>query len=75
MAETITIEGDNITLDLLLVRRFGFAGQGAVSKTLALNPGLSALGPVLPLGTKVTFPDAPVVPDRQAKVVTLFGEV
>lgn len=74
MAETITIRGEGISLDLLLWRRYGVRGQGLVEETLVLNPGLAALGPILPLGTVVTVPDLPPSASAPAvKVVSLFG--
>jgi phage tail protein X len=61
MPATITVKGDDVTLDLLLWRRFGRTGQSMTEATLALNPGLAALGAVVPLGTRVVLPDAPPV--------------
>lgn len=72
MAETVTIRGDGITLDLLLWRRFGRVGQSIVEETLALNPGIAALGPELPLGTAVMLPDAPAGTPYASQPVSLF---
>lgn len=55
MTETVTVSGENITLDLLLWRRFGPDGQSLVEATLALNPGLAGLGPFIPAGRSVTL--------------------
>lgn len=75
MTETITIRGENIPLDLLLWRRYGVRGRSLVERTLDLNPGLAALGPILPLGTVVIIPDLPPVATSPAvKVVSLFGD-
>ncbi len=74
MAETITVRGEGISLDLLLWRRYGVRGQALVEQALELNPGLSALGAILPLGTVVILPDLPPEPSTPAvKVVSLFG--
>ncbi|WP_198475204.1 tail protein X [Aquamicrobium zhengzhouense] len=74
MAEMVTIRGENITLDLLLWRRHGVRGQGLVEETLALNPNLASLGPIIPLGTVVRLPDLPVRQEpAPRKVVSLFG--
>lgn len=75
MAETITVEGDNLTLDLLLVRFFGLVGQSLVVETLSLNPGLSDAGVVLPIGKRIILPDKPETPTatETVEVVTLFG--
>lgn len=76
MAETITIRGDGITVDLLLWRRYGVRGKSLVEQTLDTNPGLAALGPYLPHGTIVNLPDLPPVAARPArKAVSLFGVV
>lgn len=52
-------QGD--TLDRLAWRHLG-ATAGVVETTLAANPGLADLGPVLPLGTQVDLiaPASPV---------------
>lgn len=75
MAEQVTIEGQGITLDLLLWRRFGIAGQALLEATYELNRGIAALGAVLPAGTVVTLPDPPSPRSAAATVtvVDLFG--
>jgi phage tail protein X len=72
MPSAITVKGDHITLDLLLWRRFGRDGQARLEETLALNPGLAALGAVLPLGARVVLPDARPVPPVSRPAVSLF---
>ncbi len=55
-AQTTTVtalQGD--TLDQVCLRHLG-ATAGLVEQTLALNPGLAALGPDLPLGTPILLP-------------------
>lgn len=47
-------QGD--TVDTLCWRHLG--SSAAVETTLELNPGLAALGPVLPAGTPVVLPTA-----------------
>ncbi len=74
MPETIVVRGEAVTLDLLLWRRHGVRGQALVEEALDLNPGLAALGPVLPLGTPVILPDLPTLPATPpVRVVSLFG--
>lgn len=48
------IEGD--TLDALIWRARGL-GPADLPSVLAANPGIAALGPVLPKGTPVILPD------------------
>ena len=43
------------SIDSLCWRHLGTSA--AVEATLALNPGLAALGPELPIGTAVALPD------------------
>lgn len=59
MSEQITIAGDNIVLDALLVRYYGIAGQSLLAKTLEINQGLARLGEIVPHGTVITMPGAP----------------
>lgn len=74
MAETVTVKGEGITVDLLLWRRYGVRGRGLVEATLDRNPGIAELGLFLPLGTVVTLPDLPTLEDpAPRKVVSLFG--
>lgn len=49
-------QGD--TLDLILFRHYGYTA-GITEQVLNLNPGLAALGPVLPTGTLINMPAAP----------------
>lgn len=61
------MQGD--TIDSLCWRHLG--SSSAVEAVLALNPGLAALGAILPNGTPVTLPDeAPAV--RQANRIQLW---
>ncbi|MEO0980729.1 MAG: tail protein X [Pseudomonadota bacterium] len=71
MTETVTVRGDNLTLDLLLWRRHGVRGVEVVEQTMALNPGLTSA--YLPVGAVVDLPDLPVQEPDTAPVVTLFG--
>jgi phage tail protein X len=48
------------TIDSLCWRHLG--SSAAVEQTLLLNPRLAALGPELPMGTRVTLPDADPTP-------------
>lgn len=74
--ETIIVQRPRTTIDLLLWRRHGRAGRGLIATTLALNPGLGALGAELPIGTSVTLPDLPAGGARQSsrRVLSLFGD-
>lgn len=52
-------QGD--TVDLLCLRHIGSTVE-VTEATYALNPGLAAHGPTLPLGLLVTLPDPPTAP-------------
>ena len=54
-----TQQGD--TVDQLCLRHLGQTA-GVTEATYALNPGLAALGPTLPLGLRVRLPDPPTAP-------------
>lgn len=76
MPKTITIRGDNISVDLLLWREYGVRGRALLEQTLDINPGLAALGPIIPHGQSVTLPDLPATSAVQSvPVISLFGEV
>lgn len=73
MPRTITVEREGVTLDALLWRVHGVRGRGLLEETYAINPGLAAVGMLLPQGAIVTIPDLPVQATPAVKVVTLFG--
>lgn len=62
MAQRIVVQQQGVTLDLLLWRIHGRRGQNLVEAALVANPGLAALGPVIPLGTAIDIPDLPAAP-------------
>lgn len=71
--ETITVAGDGITIDLLVWRRFRARRDGLVERIIATNPGLAALGPILPVGTVVTIPmDDPAAAPQDRALVRLW---
>ncbi|WP_319568389.1 tail protein X [Cohaesibacter marisflavi] len=75
MANSFTVMGDNLTLDLVLCRVYSVSAQSLVEDTLALNPGLAALGLVLPFGTEIILPDRPsATATETVSVVSLFGD-
>lgn len=59
MAETIepiTVEGEGLTVPLLVWNRFRRPMPGLVERVYASNRGLARLGPFLPVGTIVSLP-------------------
>lgn len=69
MAKQFVVNQQHLTVDLILWRQFGVGGQRMVERIHQLNPGLAALGPVLPIGTSFLIPDA-LPPKPQSRVVT-----
>lgn len=70
----LTVTGAPQPLDLLLFRRYGRETKGLVEQVYADNPGLAALGPVLPLGTDVAVtPPTPPPAKPKRKVVQLYS--
>ena len=77
MPRTVTVRGARITLDLLLWRAYGQAGNtdAMLAAALALNPGLAARGAVIQRLTIVTLPDPPSPAQIKArKAINLFGD-
>ncbi len=67
IVEPVTVEGDFITVSLIVWRRFKRPMPGLVEQIYDLNPGLAELGDFLPLGTTfnmpVPVPRAPAILD------------
>lgn len=63
ITETVTVEGDDITLSLIVWRRFKRPMPGLVEAILDLNSGLADLGDRLPVGTTFQMP-VPVPRDQ-----------
>lgn len=64
-----SFEGD--TLDALVWRVYGRLDGRLVERVLEVNPGLAALGPILPAGTKVSLIENPGA--AEAESVRLWG--
>lgn len=54
--EPVTVAGDNLTVSLIVWRRFRRAMPGLVDQIYDMNVGLADLGPVLPVGTTFNMP-------------------
>lgn len=64
-----TKDGD--VLDALCRTQYG-ALDGATERVLNANPGLARLGPVLPSGVLITFPDLPAAVTPTTPIVRLW---
>jgi phage tail protein X len=77
--ELITVQGDLVTADLLVWRRYRYRARGIVEALLDLNPHLSRVhrvGPFIPPGVQVRIPIDPVILANSPKrrpTITLWG--
>ena len=65
MTEHVTVDGDMV--DAVCRAHYG-PRQGVTEKVLAANPGLAAMGPVLPAGVRILLPDLPPPDPPQARL-------
>lgn len=56
IVEPVTVQGEFITVSLLIWRRFKRPMPGLVEQVYAINPGLAELGAHLPVGTAFDLP-------------------
>jgi len=56
IVELVTVEGEFISVSLIIWRRFRRPMPRLLEQILDLNPGLAALGPYLPVGTRFNMP-------------------
>ena len=54
--ETVTVEGDGLTVSVIVWRRFKRPMPGLVEAIYDLNPALADLGQTLPVGTSFDMP-------------------
>jgi phage tail protein X len=77
--ELLTVQGEYITADLLVWRRYRRRAIGIVERLLDDNPHLARLhreGPFLPVGTQLRIPiDPALMSDRPpvVKSIQLYG--
>lgn len=64
MADVVYISKEGDMVDLICFRHYGYT-NGATEKVLDANPGLAALGPVIPGGTRIVLPDLGA-PEKQS---------
>lgn len=72
-SETIVkVGGEGVSVDLLIWRRYKRPTFGLLEQVLDNNPGLAALGPILPVGTLVKLPTVKPPPVPELAVVRLW---
>ena len=66
MAETIgtyIVEEETERLDRIAKALYGSERGGTIEALLNANPGLAALGPLIPRGTRIDVPERPAPPE------------
>lgn len=71
--ETVQVMSETLTASLLVWRRFHRPMPGTVERLYEINPGLAAMGPILPLGAMVKIPIPPPAASRDVTPVRLWG--
>ncbi|SMO65503.1 P2-like prophage tail protein X [Thalassovita litoralis] len=56
MTETVTVEGDSLTVSLIVWRRFHRQMPRLVEEIYYINPGLAEYGQTLPVGVTFEMP-------------------
>ena len=64
MTQTVLVEGDGLTVSLIVWRRFHRPMPGLVEAIYDINPGLADHGPTLPVGISFEMP-IPIPRDQQ----------
>lgn len=65
ITETITVAGDEITVSLIIWRRFKRPMPGLAEQVYDINQELAEMGPILPVGTTFQLP----IPARRGVTV------
>ena len=68
----VVIEREDMTVDLVVWLHFGRQDERLVERTFEMNPGLAALGPILPVGTEFELPEATNPQPPLIETVRLF---
>ena len=69
----VTVTGEGISVDLLIWREYRRPMLGLLETVLDFNPGLAALGPILPVGTRVKLPTVKPPQVAELAVVRLWA--
>lgn len=70
--KTVTVTSEGWTVDRITWEALGDPSPAPVEETLRLNPGLAALGAILPVGTTLTIPDPPSTRTPERSIVRLW---
>lgn len=79
--DLVTVQGDYVTADLIVWRRYKIPAPGILEMMLDVNPHLALLhkqSPFLPVGTQLRIPiDTDILKDRPAplQIRNIYGSV
>ncbi|KPF98797.1 hypothetical protein IP86_10720 [Rhodopseudomonas sp. AAP120] len=68
------VRRDGERLDRIAKSELGSERDGAVESILSLNPGLAALGWLLPLGTRIKLPARPSSGPKRPTIKRIWGD-
>lgn len=69
-----TVRRDGLRLDHIARDELGTERGGTVKSILALNPGLAALGWIIPVGTVIKLPARPGSGPARTTVARIWGD-
>jgi phage tail protein X len=69
----VLVSRDDMTVDLIVWQAIGRQDDRLVERTFELNPGLAALGPIVPVGTELELPDPAAERPPLRETVRLWG--
>ncbi|MDC7787378.1 tail protein X [Rhodoplanes sp. TEM] len=69
-----TVRRDGLRLDHIARAELGSERNGTVEAILDLNPGLAALGPIVPVGTVIWLPPRPAAGPLRRTVTRIWGD-
>lgn len=70
--EPVVVEGEGLTVSLIVWRRFRRPMPGLVERIHEQNPGLADLGPVLPVGARFRMPIPPARDEPRLDPIRLW---
>lgn len=68
----VAVTREQMTVDLIVWQHFGRQDGRLVERTFELNPGLAALGAILPVGTEIELPEVSAPTPPLIETVRLF---
>jgi phage tail protein X len=72
VTETVRVTSQDVTISLLIWRRYRRAKPGLLERILDLNPGVAAAGAILPIGTEILMPVEPRTVQTDQTAIALW---